>query len=288
MPAPFNESFLRRLELLRLAVKKLSTVNREGDRAIRRPGSSSDFLSNRSYTQGDEFRYIDWAAYARLEEIFVKQFAREETIALELVLDTSPSMRFGEKLGLASELAQAFGYVTLANRGRVAIHTPTPSGLATQIFDGQGRTADMMRTIESLPVGAPLQLSALPKNIRPPEGRRPFVVVVSDLWMPSESSDLKALRARFGQVAFIHILAKEELEPQAQGKFKLTDSETGETREIYLDEQGLKDYADKIREHLDQLTARVETLEMAYVRLRSDTPLEKAFFVTIRQAGLVT
>lgn len=290
MPTHFNETFLRRLELLRLAVKKLSTVNREGDRSIRRPGSSSDFLSNRSYTQGDEFRYIDWAAYARLEEIFVKQFAREETISLEVVLDTSPSMRFGDpqKLALGIELAQAFGYVTLANRGRVTIHTPAASGLIAKTFDGQGMTADMIRYVEGLPEGAPLNLSSLPRHIRPAEGRRPFVVVLSDLWMPSESPDLKALRARFGQVAFIHVLAREELEPHAQGKFKFTDSETGESREIYLDEQGLKEYADRMQEHLGNLAARVESLEMAYIRLRSDTPLEKAFFVTIRQAGLVT
>jgi uncharacterized protein (DUF58 family) len=286
----FDEAFLRKLELLRLAVKKLATVNREGDRPVRRAGPSSDFLSHRNYAQGDEFRYIDWAAYARLEEIFVKQFAREEAFSLELVLDTSGSMRFGtpSKLALALQLAQAFGYVTLANRGRVSIHTPDAGALKTRSFDGQPTTMDLLRYTEMLPSGSPLNLSTVLKYLQPAPGRRPFVVILSDLWMPIEDSDLRSLRARFGQSALIQILSREELEPAAQGKFKIVDSETGETREMYLDTEGLKMYVERLNDHLRGLETRLEENELAYVRLRSDAPLEKAFFVTIRQAGLVT
>jgi uncharacterized protein (DUF58 family) len=288
MPAALDEEFLRKLELLRLAVRKLATVRREGDRPARRPGHSSDLLTQRPYAQGDEFRHIDWAAYARLEEIFVRQFAREETISLEVVIDSSASMRFGRppKLELAARLAAAFGYVTLANRGRVSVHTPAGSGLSSRTFDGPAAHRELISHASNLSAGAPMRLALL-HDLRPAPGRRPFVVALTDLWFDVGAAELRSLRGRFGQIAFVQILAPEELEPGEEGKVLLADSETGEVRETYLDEEARREYRERMEEHLRRLEGLLESQEVAYARLRSDTPLDRAFFVTIREAGLV-
>ena len=63
----FDETFLDRLETLRLACRRQVRGFREGDRATRRRGGSGDFHSHRGYAPGDDLRRVDWNVYARSE-----------------------------------------------------------------------------------------------------------------------------------------------------------------------------------------------------------------------------
>ena len=99
----FDEEFLRKLEALRLAVRRSISGRREGERATRKRGGSSDFVAHRGYAQGDEFRAIDWNLYGRLGQLYVKEFAREEALPAALAVDTTRSMEpkfdFARRLG---------------------------------------------------------------------------------------------------------------------------------------------------------------------------------------------
>ena len=52
----FDEAFLRKLEKLRLAVRRAVSGRREGDRLTRKRGGAAEFTSHRSYAQGDDIR----------------------------------------------------------------------------------------------------------------------------------------------------------------------------------------------------------------------------------------
>lgn len=56
-------------------------------------GLPSEFKSLREFYEGDEARFIDWKASARLGELVVKEFIREWEGDIYLVLDTSGEMR---------------------------------------------------------------------------------------------------------------------------------------------------------------------------------------------------
>ncbi|RPJ43072.1 MAG: DUF58 domain-containing protein, partial [Chloroflexi bacterium] len=117
----FDESFLRRLERLALVARHASAGQTQGERRSPKRGQSVEFSDFRPYVAGDDFRRIDWNAYARLERFFIKLFVEEEDLAVHLLVDNSRSMRWGEpdKLGYAVRVAGAIGYIALAGLDRV-------------------------------------------------------------------------------------------------------------------------------------------------------------------------
>ena len=75
--------------------------------------------------QYDETRVKDITAWVpgRLDRLYVKLFVDEEDLCLNLLLDASASMSFGEpsKLDYGARLAAALGFVGLVNLERVGV-----------------------------------------------------------------------------------------------------------------------------------------------------------------------
>jgi len=58
--------FLRRLEALELVSKKVRAGRMKGDRLSKRKGRGSEFADYRSYSIGDDLRFLDWNLFGRL------------------------------------------------------------------------------------------------------------------------------------------------------------------------------------------------------------------------------
>src|SRR5688572_12342786 len=86
-----------------------------GERRSRTLGRGVEFADYRSYQSGDDYRYIDWNIYSRLDRLFIKLFSEEEDINVHLFVDTSRSMAWGDpsKLDYAARIAAALGYIGL-------------------------------------------------------------------------------------------------------------------------------------------------------------------------------
>src|SRR5205823_7273889 len=82
-------------------------------------------------TPGDDFRLIDWNAYARLDRFMLRLFVAEEELPLSLFVDLSGSMDWGKpnKAETARSLAGAIDYVELAalDRVRLSIFSDGPT-----------------------------------------------------------------------------------------------------------------------------------------------------------------
>jgi uncharacterized protein (DUF58 family) len=246
----FDEPFLRKLEALRLAVRRSISGRHEGERLTRRRGGSTDFTSHRSYTQGDEFRAIDWNLYSRLGQLYVKEFTREEALSVRLAIDTSPSM--ATKFEFARRLGAALALV--ANQESPAIP---------------------MAEIEALRLGGPFTVPSVPRGL---------AIVVSDLWDEGLRGQLLKLRA---EIAVIHVLSPEELEPPISGKLKLVDSETGESCVRFVGEEERAEYRRLLAEHCAGWKKWCFDREMNYLRCASSTPLEDVVQVYLREAGVL-
>src|SRR6187549_31427 len=88
----FDPSFLKKLEMLTLVARQLS----RGDPRSTIHGASVEFADFRPYVQGDDFRRIDWNAYAKFESLMLRLFVEEQELAVHVVLDCSKSMDYGE------------------------------------------------------------------------------------------------------------------------------------------------------------------------------------------------
>ena len=83
----FDEAFLRKLERLAILSRQAMAGKLQGERRSTKRGQSVEFADFRPYAPGDDFRRIDWNAYARLERFFIKLFIEEEDLTVHFLLE---------------------------------------------------------------------------------------------------------------------------------------------------------------------------------------------------------
>ena len=120
----FEPDFLRRLDGLVLGVQRSRTV-REGRRMLGRvQGLGIEPESFKEYTEGDDLRFLDWNAFARLDDLTIRTFRAEREIEVTILVDASASMglpRDDDKLGFALGLAASLAYVAMASNDAVRL-----------------------------------------------------------------------------------------------------------------------------------------------------------------------
>src|SRR5437867_12099601 len=114
---------LRLLEGLALQVRRAVSGQMGGERRSRKRGQSIEFADFRNSTPGDDYRLIDWNAYARLDRFMLRLFVAEEELPFNLFVDLSGSMDWGRpnKAVTAKRLAGPTAYVALAAPDRVRL-----------------------------------------------------------------------------------------------------------------------------------------------------------------------
>ena len=119
----FDSEFLARLEYLALVAKRIVRGELRADRITKKRGAGVEFADFREYIPGDDFRYIDWNAYARLGQLLLKMYEEEQDLHVYFLLDTSHSMDTGDpsKLRYGKQLVAALAYIALSNLDRAGI-----------------------------------------------------------------------------------------------------------------------------------------------------------------------
>src|SRR4026209_1756274 len=123
MPALLTPELLRRLEQFQLLAQRRAKSSLMGERRSRARGQSVEFADYRNYTHGDDFRYLDWSLFGRLDRLFLKLYEEERELPVTIFLDASESMTFGtpRKFDFARQIAAAVGYVALCGFDRVSV-----------------------------------------------------------------------------------------------------------------------------------------------------------------------
>ncbi len=257
-----------------------------GERLVREAGSSLEFFDVRPYGPGDELRYVDWKAYARTGKLFTRLFQAERSSALQVLIDTSPSMNVGGKLGAAQRLAAMLVTTSLGMRtqvGRFGGETSPRGG-------GRAQLPELWRFIGETPqpaLEAPVAaLSAFAARSAHAAG---MVVVLSDLFDErSLQPALVALRARRLDVCFVQIMSAADLEPEGR-RLEVRDSETGETLEVGEGEVQL--YREAVHRFLTRTRAGVLQAGFRYALVRvEERPLEEqeaSFLGVLYRSGIL-
>jgi uncharacterized protein (DUF58 family) len=87
-----DERTLARLRRLTLVAGRARTEGLAGEHRSRRRGASPEFADFKRYSQGDDFRRIDWNTYARLDGLFVRLSEDTTELSVHFLLDSSASM----------------------------------------------------------------------------------------------------------------------------------------------------------------------------------------------------
>src|SRR4051812_22267438 len=251
-----SADLLRRLEQFQLLARRRAKSSAKGERRSRARGQSVEFADHRNYVAGDDFRYIDWNLFGRLDRLFLKLYEEERELPVRVFLDASESMNFGtpRKIDFAKQIAAAVGYVALCGFDRVSV-VAFPDAPEQAIFRGALRTvrgrksslAFFQNLNQVQPKGAADFNSALRRGAL--EARQAGVaIVLSDFLDPAGyESGLSALVARGFHVNAVQILAPEEMTPDTFGDLKLIDSETGSMQEVTFGKYRLAQYQQTVR-----------------------------------------
>jgi len=226
-----------------LQVPQVAAGGWTGSRAGRRSGSSIDFQDYREYQPGDDLRFIDWGIYARSDRLNVKLFREEVTPHLDLILDGSRSMNL-EKTAKATAAAQLAGLLATAAANAQCTHAVWVSGEGFQRLPNDTLPPSAWEKLELNSRRTPEQSY----EILPPKFRRLGVrVFVSDLlWAGNPQAILRRLREGAAELFVVQLLAREDAEPPGHGNIRVTDSETGEETEIYIDSAVARNYAENL------------------------------------------
>jgi uncharacterized protein (DUF58 family) len=250
-----------------------------------------EFADFRNYAPGDDFRRVDWNAYARLDRLFLRLYTAEQMSTLTLLIDHSPSMRFGEpsKALTTARLAAIFSYIALHNYDRVSLvgwADTVDHVLPSQT--GKGCIPRVWKSIEEItnaPAGA-TNFKALRDyaNFRGPG----LTVVLSDFLSETDwRAALKALRSRGQEVTVVQVLSPDELAPQMRGDWSLTDSETGAEVEVTLSPRLLKRYAEELHTYTQSIRDFCRAQRLSFAQLSSDMRLADEALASLRRVGVL-
>jgi uncharacterized protein (DUF58 family) len=300
IPEPlFEPGLVRILESLTLAGRRVQSGKTAGQWRSRASGSSVEFSDYRTYAPGDEFRRIDWNAYARLERLFVRLYRAEEDLSLTILLDASASMAWGSprKIRLAAQLAGALAFIALRSGDRVEIAACQGSGVVERLANLRGEAAtwpawQMLERLDSTTTnqgGATDLDDALTTSARYLRAAG-LTVIVSDLFSPTGyQRGIDALLGQRQDVLLVHLLAPEEMEPPADliGEWRLLDTETSAPVEATITPGVLRAYRRLLRSFSGEAADFCRRRGVTYLQLRSDAHLQDVLVRTLRTAGVL-
>ncbi len=277
MSALLSPRTLERLSRLDLATRRAAGGGNVGERSSGTAGVGTLFREHRTYTHGDDLRYVDWNVYGRLRELNVKVFEREENIDAHILLDRSASMGEGpgSKLETGLRVAAALGAVGLTHGATARVQAfptvPRMAQLAARsAFRGRSDVHALVRAISSIPGGGREPLGTALRPAFPRLRRRGLALLMTDFLDPPDGPGgwrraIDFLHHRRVRLAVVHVIAPEERDPGLVGAARFIDAETGEEVLIDVDENVRRAYRLHFERHVRAVGAYLRAKEARHV-----------------------
>ena len=302
----FDEELLARLRRLVLLSRRAVAQGIAGEHKSRRRGSSPEFSDFKSYSQGDDYRRIDWNIYSRLDELFIRLSEVTTELTVHILIDASQSMAWRgseqvpSKFSYARRLAGSLAYVSLWHFDRVVI-TPFSDHPAPSYGPVQGRS-HIQRTLKYLTTMQTSGSTNLLESIQrytSARSQQGMLIVISDLLSGEPESLTEALRYarnRGWQTSIVHVVDAAELSPEpfVRGRdnerpvtLELIELENGERLRLTATDDLIERYRDSVTRWMTELEGACVAEKADYVLLQTDWPFETLVLSRLYEAGLV-
>jgi uncharacterized protein (DUF58 family) len=237
-PGPLPEALLRALDL---KIARRIDGLLAGEHRTAALGLGTELAQVRDWEPSDDVRRIDWNATARSETVQVRVDVAQRALTSWVLLDVSPSMRFGtadrRKWDVAEGVAVAMGHLASRRGNRVGVATFGASDtLALRPRQGRVGLLSVLLAVRREPeterVGRTSIGTAVTQLARVAK-QRSLAVIVSDFRGPRDwRAPLLQLASRHAVVA-VEIRDPREQELPNVGHVWLVDPETG--RKAHVD-----------------------------------------------------
>jgi uncharacterized protein (DUF58 family) len=216
----------------------------------------------------------------------------------------------------ARRVAAALGYVALTSGDRLTVanlqsanlqisnlqspisNLHSPSSILHPPFStlpspfgpvrGRGHVLRLFEWLGGLEAGGVTDLNGSLRGYAVAGGRPGLAVLISDLFSPAGYLEgVTALAARGHEVAVVHVLAPDEVEPPLGGDLRLLDVETGEPQEVTIDGGMRALYRRRLAAWRDEIRAACRARGVRYVPVETSTPFDKLVLYDLRRVGVL-
>ena len=298
-------AFLRKLEQAAIASKHILVGRTKGERRSARRGSSVEFADFRAYNPGDDLRYLDWNAFARLQRLFLKLFIEEEDLHVYMLIDASRSMDFGSpphdrraspsKLRWGQQAAAALSYIALCGGDRVqAFAHSGADGASSRLFRGRGAAPELFDWLAGQGAAGETGLVQAVRWLRAAAPAPGLTFLISDLLTPEWETALSQLAVTKGEACVLHVLTPDEFSPGARGDLRLIDSETigqeqapAQQCEVTMGASLLRRYTQERDRFLADVRATCNRYGFSYLFSLTDQPVEDVILKSLRKLQVI-
>ena len=287
----FDDAFLKKLEYLYVVSKKAFSGRMRAERRTKKIGSGIEFADHRDYAPGDDFRYLDWNIYGRMDRLLLRLFEEEEDLSIYLLLDRSKSMMVGTppKLDYAKKVVAALAYVGLANLDRVSI-VPVGDKVGERLPPerGKGRIFKVFDFLRGLDADGVTRLGPSVREFVRMTKRRGIVVLVSDFYDPAGFEEaVNVLRYNRFEPIVVQLVDPKEESPPLYGDLTLVDCETGDLREVTISAKLLEEYKAEHKAFCAALESHCTTKAIPYFKTVTDAPFDELILRVFRTGGFL-
>lgn len=245
-------------------------------------GGSVEFAQHRSYSPGDELRYVDWRLYARTDEFHVKQFDVNTNLRAYLLIDGSGSMGYPDegpvsKYSYAAILAGAISYVLVQQSDAVSLSV-NRAGDVTHL-PPRGQVAYLQQLLNVLDERRPEGREDILGLLRFAQERitnRSLVVLFSDFFVDVEKlmANVRVLQSRGHDLIVFQILHPDELEFPFNRFYRFESME--DERHLVADSQQIRElYLEALEEHQAYLRREMSRVGADFRIVRTDEPPDR-------------
>lgn len=192
-------------------------------------GHSLEYKDTRSYTPGDDLKFILWRVYARTEKFYVKRFEEETNIKVLICLDVSRSMGVEGKGDVGKKLAIVFAYLAYLSKDAFGLFLFNDSEVNYLAPSTTLRSfVKLFEALEGVEFSGKTSLTEASFALSSKLKKRALILLISDFFFsPSDFEKfLRYFKGRGHEVLVVPVISKEELVIPV-GDIILEDSESG-------------------------------------------------------------
>ncbi len=228
-----SKDIVKKIKHIELYTRRLLRGTQFGDSRSAQKGTGLEFDQIREYQQGDDVRFIDWCASARMDKLLVKQYFEERNRTIVLIVDVSASTSFSSSLSkkqdIIAQIASVLALVADFGKDKVSLVLCTDE---VELFippqKGRNHSYRIMEKLFSFkPKSKKTNLKAAFDHLGALRAKDAMVFVISDFIDQNFESSLR-VAAKIYDVAAIRCLDKNEHALPRVGFIAVQDSETGE------------------------------------------------------------
>lgn len=271
--------FLEELESFKLLLKKHGNELTEGQQANNESGEGMVFKDHKKYTPGDDFKKIDWKAYARTEDLFIRRFEEEKSTTIHILVDKSKSMDYGKynKYEYANKLGIALAYMTTNtdDRYRYSVFAET----LTELSRGRRKTnlTELIDVLNEIPKTPESQIEKCITQYQNEIKHDSTFIIISDLLTDIESIKNTLKRLEGQKIILVSVLDIKELQPSGKGSKIFKDPETTQKIKTLLTPKTKRKYQKKLDNHLDEIEKEAEKNNVEFVDINTSQDVLDSF-----------